>query len=403
MSRRCLLVCLCVGFLLPSMICMAQLQLDMRLDMQTALARAAATACNPPAGCAVSDFQRQEVAKGIVHYSAILQVGPGPYDRIGIHRVVRENQPGYPIKQVDRIMLQHGDAKDFVGMFLTGLYSPTTPDDFGFATYLAQNNVDVWGIDQGWVLVPPDTTEFGFMQNWGLQHAVEDLRRALAVARETRKLMGESGDRFNLLGYSSGGMTGYALLNLEAGLPNKERHVQGYISADMPYISTNPTLRDVFCADRAIQQDQYNQGAYGSFVPFQLLGNLGRSDPDGPSPILAGLTNLQAALFFGTAPLFGATPVHYLAGEFGADGLPTGLQYVRTGDFLDFLESAIVWQPTLFFLDYDEVLCGINTPFDDNLRKITVPVYNWGAAGRSGPMARRCATTSARRTFPSTS
>ena len=142
-------------------------------------------------------------------------------------------------------MLQHGDAKDFVGMFLTGLYSPTTPDDFGFATYLAQNNVDVWGIDRKVrALCSTGYNRVRFHAELGASARGGRFAAELwPLPGKTRKLMGESGDRFNLLGYSSGGMTGYALLNLEAGLPNKERHVQGYISADMPSISTNPTLR----------------------------------------------------------------------------------------------------------------------------------------------------------------
>ncbi len=32
-------------------------------------------------------------------------------------------------------------------------------------------------------------------------------------------------------------------------------------------------------------------------------------------------------------------------------------------------------------LDYSEVLCGLDTPFDDYLDQVTIPVHNWGAAG----------------------
>ena len=162
------------------------------LDMESALIQAASAVCNPPDGCSISGFQRTVIVPGIVHYSALVQVGPGEYDRIGIHRVVQENRPGYPIKVVGRVMLQHGDAKDFVGMFLPGVYSPGTPVDFGCAIYLARGGIDVWGIDQGWTLVPLETQHFEFMKEWGLQWAVDNLSTALAIARETRRLSGAS-------------------------------------------------------------------------------------------------------------------------------------------------------------------------------------------------------------------
>lgn len=63
-------------------------------------------------------------------------------------RVVKERRPGRPIHTHKSIFMQHGSSKDFVGMWLPGLTSETTPDDFGMGVYLAQHGVDVWGIDQ---------------------------------------------------------------------------------------------------------------------------------------------------------------------------------------------------------------------------------------------------------------
>jgi hypothetical protein len=356
-------------------------------DMETALTTAAATVCNPPDGCSVTDFERTVVIPGIVHYSAIIQVGPGSYDKIGLHRVVLENRPGFPIKSRDRIFLQHGDGKNFVGMFLPTLYSPTTPEDFGIAIYLAQSRVDVWGIDQGWTMVPADTPDFTFMADWGLQRQVDDLSSAIAIAREVRRLMRGSDDRFNLLGYSSGGMTGYALLNEETQKPKRARNVQGFVPADIPFKTNSPELRAVFCSEVDRLGLNYELGIFEEFIPFALIGVLARSDPDGESPILPPLTNLQTAFFFGVGPIFGETPIHYLAGEFDEYPFaPTGLQYMTTEAWLDFLESAPPYEPTLFLLDYSEVLCDIaDSPFDDFLMDVSVPVLNWGAAGGLGP------------------
>jgi hypothetical protein len=357
-----------------------------RRGMHAALVESAATVCNAPDGCAVSDFQRDPILPGIVHYSAILQTGPGPFDRIRIHRVVKERRPGRAANDTSRIFLIHGDWKDFVGCFLPAVHSPSTSPDFGFAVYLASRNVDVWGLDQAWTLVPEETTDFGFMAGWGLQRQVDDARTALAVARWTRLLLGDGHDRFNLLGYSSGGMTGYALLDFETQLPRSDRHVQGFIAGDIPYKSLDGDFRDAFCAFENYYRSFYDQGIYQEDALFRPMGRLARNDPDGASPILPGFTNLQAALFLGAGPLFGATPIHYIAGEFDENGMPTGLQYIRTEAWLDFMESGVPYEPWRFEIDYSEVLCGVTeSPFDDHLAEIAVPVFNWGAAGGFAP------------------
>ena len=131
--------------------------------------------------CVVLNFEREIIVGNIAHYSAQVQVGPGEYDRIGIHRVVKERRPYQPMKTHRNVFLQHGDLKDFAGIFLPGQYSPNLPDDFGVAVFLAQHDVDVWGIDQNWNLVPGDETDFSFMANWGLQNQVDNLHFALAV------------------------------------------------------------------------------------------------------------------------------------------------------------------------------------------------------------------------------
>ena len=118
---------------------------------------------------------RQVIVDDIVHYSFLVRTGCGPRDVIGLHRVVKERRRFVPIRTSKSIFLQHGDGKTFTGMFLPGQLSPHTDDDFGIAVFLAQNDVDVWGIDQAWTLVPADTTDLAFMETWGLQRQVDDL------------------------------------------------------------------------------------------------------------------------------------------------------------------------------------------------------------------------------------
>lgn len=338
----------------------------------------------------LTNVKREPVAGNVVHYSYTLRVGTGPYDVIGLHRVVKEKAPYRPIKTKKNIFLQHGDAVGFV-KFMFGVASPSTPDAQAFAVYLAQNDVDVWGIDHGWILVPMETTDFSFMAGWGMQREINDLRIGLAVARAARLLTGSGLGKMNLLGYSAGVFTGYACLNAETQLPESARHVGGYIPADCPYKDDNESNRVQAAAFAAYLKSLIDSGTYhdtaGGYL-FLMLGELARTDPDGASPIVPGATNRQAALYLGAAThLFAPFPPlwHYFAGTFDEFGVPTGLQYTAYEGMLDFLATASPYEPLGF--EYD-VYCiwgdEPDVPFDDHLAEITVPVFYVGAAGGLG-------------------
>jgi len=338
----------------------------------------------------VLPVKRETVAGNIVHYTYKLRVGWGPYDFIGLHRVVKESRPYCPIKTKKNIFLQHGDAVGFV-KFMFGVASPSTPDDQAFAVYLARNGVDVWGIDHGWILVPMEETNFSFMAGWGMQREIDDLRIGLAVARAARLLTGSGFGKLNLLGYSSGVFTGYAYLNAETQYPEMARHVGGYIPADCPYKDDNESNRVQAAAFAAYLKSIIDSGTYhdtaGGYL-FLLMGDLARTDPDGASPIVPGATNRQAVLYLGAAThLFAPFPPlwHYFAGTFDEFGVPTGLQYTTYEGMLDFLATASPYEPLGF--EYD-VYCiwgdEPDVPFDDHLAEITVPVFYVGAAGGLG-------------------
>lgn len=176
-------------------------------------------------GIGVHNYYRQVIADGIAHYWFTVRIGSGPYSRIGIHRVVKEWAPNRPIRTSKALFYQYGDAKDFVGMMLPGLNSPSTPRDFGMAAYLAKNDVDVWGIDQAWNLVSDNVTDYSFMVDWGLDKQQKDLRRAIGIARLARYLTGSPNDRMILAGYSSGVATGFAALNAETQIGQGQRNI----------------------------------------------------------------------------------------------------------------------------------------------------------------------------------
>ena len=339
----------------------------------------------------ILSYDREVVVDDVVHYYFEVRVGYGEYDVIGIHRVVRENRPWKPIRTKKSIFLQHGDAIGFT-KFMFGVDSPSTPDELSAAVYLAQNDADVWGIDQDWILVPQATADLSFMAGWGMQHQVDNLEVGLMIARFTRLFTGNGWRKMHLLGYSSGVFTTFALLNQETQLPPGHRNVAGYIPVDAPYKTDFAPTQGLACATAPALQDSLDVGTYGdpAGILFQTLGMLGSFDPDSPSPVVPGLTNLQAALFFGAAThqFLPMTPwFHYEAGIFNEFGIPTGLQYTAVDGWLDFLMGAASYEPIAFMRDYMTLICdGVDVPWDDHLSDITNPIFAVGAVGGLGEL-----------------
>jgi hypothetical protein len=64
------------------------------------------------------------------------------------------------------------------GAFLASAGSAQVPVNHSLAAYLAEQGVDVWGIDLRWVGVPQEVTVFTFMAGWNMGTA---LARAVRV------------------------------------------------------------------------------------------------------------------------------------------------------------------------------------------------------------------------------
>jgi hypothetical protein len=168
------------------------------LILSALLALPAAGAAQPPSGPllagagapVVSGFERRVLTGNIAEYSFRVRVGTGPYDVIGVHRVVRETAPFVPSRPAQAVFLAHGDIWGFRAAFLTAVDSPALPDDQALPVFLARNGVDVWGIDFRWSLVPGDLTDYSFMADWGIATDARDLGVALGLARLTRGLTG---------------------------------------------------------------------------------------------------------------------------------------------------------------------------------------------------------------------
>ena len=345
-----------------------------------------------PAEGVIVDFSRNELPGGIAHYKATVQIGPGPYDLIGLHRVVKERKPYFPMRTTKTVFLQHGDAVAFEGMFLHGVLSASAPVEHSFAIYLASNDVDVWGIDQSWAFIPPGTADLSFMAGWGLQDHVDKLDLAISVARICRRFCGGGMDRMHLLGYSSGGWIGYSLLNMETLKPFVSRNIRGFIPVDVIFKTDDPVEAATFQAFAAEYQGLYDMGVYHWDVYFAPIGYLALTDPDGVSPLAPPFTNMQTALAYGSAThLFAPlTPwFHYFAGIFDeTTQMPTGLQFVSTPEFIEFLLTANYYEASLFSAEMFHITGGaVDLPFDDHLADVTVPVMSVAAAGGMGHLA----------------
>ncbi|HYG63370.1 MAG TPA: hypothetical protein VEL74_12370, partial [Thermoanaerobaculia bacterium] len=112
--------------------------------------------------CTVTSAERRVLRGDIAEYSFDVRVGAGPYDVIGVHRVVRESAPNEPVKTAQAVLFAHGDIWNFDAAFLAN------PQQ-ALPVFLAQNGLDVWGIDFRWTRVPASVTDFTFMKDWGIE------------------------------------------------------------------------------------------------------------------------------------------------------------------------------------------------------------------------------------------
>lgn len=337
----------------------------------------------------ILDFRREVLVGNIVHYSVRVPVGPGPYDRIGLHRVVRETSPGHPVHSPDNLFLLHGDWKNFEGCFLPGLHAQHIPIDFGFAVYLAQAGVDVWGIDQPWSLVPPEVTDFGFMANWGMQKHVDWTNIGVEVARLVRLLTGNGYGKMALSGYSGGSALGFAVINQDAGLPQRLQRFDAYIGIEQGVRTDDPAFDQANCEMAGTYQSLIDAGQFQDNVVLAMFGIPARDNPSGPSDLMPGLTNFQAALTLGTMSVVPGFPTHFFAGIFDQDGIPTGFQYADPAHWIDFLCFGPAYQAAAFERDEYLWCCSSagDVPWDDNFHRVRIPVLYLAAGGGFAPYA----------------
>lgn len=340
--------------------------------------------------CETVQPARRVLTGDIAEYSFRLPVGRGQHDFIGLHRVVKEKAPWKPVRTSRAVMMAHGDIWGFRAAFLTD-------PERNLPVFLAQNGVDVWGIDFGWTLVPATTTDFSFLKDWGIERDARNLGVALVVARSLRFAGGDDLSKLLLLGWSRGGQIGYAYLDRESQLPSVFQQVRGFIPVDI-YLKTDvEELREAACTRYLGSLPSWQGGTYESRngTLIATIWQLATTSPNGASPILPGFTNRQAALAVGSMtflffpPDLAPVPLyHFTGGTFDAQNLPNGLLYTPEALLLALEKGSSPFQPARELLDGDAAICDddsiVEIPFDDHLDDIEVPVFYVGAAGGFG-------------------
>jgi hypothetical protein len=367
-----------------------------RLAVTAALACAMMLAVGPSVAAPAPDGQHStaRVTRHIVGdvYESIytLRTGRGEHDRIQLHRIVRETN-GRPVPARTAVMLLHGDAWGFDAAFMRGSSSPDS-----LPAYLASKGVDVWGVDLAWTLVPDDTDDLNFMADWGLQHDIDDVSRAIAFARGVRAATGSGGGPVTLGAWSRGGWIGYALLNQETQKPPGRRQVRSFISMDNFFKTDDAHARAAHCDLAAESDDSLAAQDYAlDFRGTEDIGYLAETDPHGPSPYWGPpYTNLGATLSFAAAGFQGGTHpftpwYHFAAGVF-PDGDttrdPVGLRFTDVHAWDDFLMGIGNFEPVRLQAEAQHITCddGSTPRFDRHLQDIKVPILYVGAAGGFG-------------------
>jgi hypothetical protein len=329
---------------------------------------------------------RTVIHGNIVHYRYDVRVGPGRFDVIRVHRVVRERMPYRPIHTVDGVFLLPGSPNYFEATFMAPLVSSALDWDQSIVTFLAKNNIDVWGLDYGWARVPAETTDFSFMKGWGLARDIHQAEIALSIARRIREANRKGSGTLYLLGFSYGVPIAYSVAGDETQKPYDRRNVKGLIPVDFFMKTNDNDVRSSLCTEAVDVQGAIDAGTYegNDGVLLKEFSDLAKSAPDEQSPFVPPgfvITNYQFALFVGAV----GDPWHFVGGEFNEDGIPTDLLYTKPQVWLDVLQNVPPFYPLQTTLDVDATVCNeVDVPFDDHLGEIALPILYIGAAGGAG-------------------
>ncbi|MGB7846860.1 MAG: hypothetical protein WBL63_14690 [Candidatus Acidiferrum sp.] len=334
----------------------------------------------------IQGVERQMLVDDIAHYQFVVTVGPGQYDKIRIHRLVKERHPYQPAHPSEAVMFFPGEPTYFATLYIEPLIDQTIPRDHSIAIYLAKNDIDVWGMDYRWALVPESTTDFSFMRTWGMTTDVSDAQVALTIARAMRGGPFEPAGPLFLAGLSYGAQITYAIAANDAQHPPKLQNVKAIIPMDEGLVYVDPAIRAEGCDYLSYARGLIASGTYNyDNRSLWQMGQLAISDPHDISPFDSTLTNYQFALVVATSPEDEAMPWHFAGGYFDHTGMPIGLRYTNVRLWEDLLaHNEPPYNPVFVDVEGSAVQCGKPDPdakVADHLDEVTVPILLIEAAG----------------------
>jgi pimeloyl-ACP methyl ester carboxylesterase len=335
------------------------------------------------AGVAFKDAGHAVLPGDVAHYWFDLTVGPGAFDTIRLHRVVREGRIGRPAK-MEGVLLLPGSPQLFESIFLPPAAPGVPPAEGSIALFLATHGLDVWGMDYGWTRVPYGTTDLAELEGWDTNKEVAHVTTALSVARWLRVRSGQGVDPINLLGFSYGGFLAYAVAAEDSQRPGNLKNVKGLVAVEGGAFKNINTA--AACASAANLAAQLAAGAVVSdSSSIMLAGRAALNDPEGLATL--GLAALPP--YFLAVPPLTFTNYQYAVasfirnGYFGGTYAPNPASATAFFTDPDRLVTLLAETPAyqLVRLLYEGSASRCNSgdypvSFDDHLGEVTIPILS---------------------------
>jgi pimeloyl-ACP methyl ester carboxylesterase len=307
------------------------------------------------------------------HTETLVAASPDPVNRFTMHRYRNRYLPEHLTQRV--LLLVPGLQQHF-NMYLDG-----------FAQTIALSGIEVWAITprtgsltEACDIDPPSCA---IAQTWTIDSVVDDVtyaRDALETELPGRTVV--------FGGVSFGAMMAVAVANVDPDSYDGLLMIDGTLYSEDPVINGFNTFWCGMMNDW-IASGIYYDGTQGDFA--LTLQQLAQADPDGPSPIMQGLTNRQAYVAF-----FDAPPPSPLSGAPGgrifvadpASGTPPEAFLYADETLLDYaIPRFLKYVPIVMTRDIDCALAG-NSPYVDNLAEFEGAIYAGGGEyGMGGMMA----------------
>ena len=335
------------------------------------------------AGFAVRHAERLVVHGDVVHYWFDVAVGPGAFDVIRLHRVVKETAPGRPVPRMEGVLMLPGSPQLFEQIFLPPASAGVEAEEGSIALFLASHDVDVWGMDYGWSFVPYGTPDFAPLEGWGIDKETAHVSSALSIARWLRARSGQGVGPIHLLGFSYGGFLAFSTASEDTERPGNLKNVKGIIPVEGAAFKNDSTA--AACKSAATLAAQIAAGAIVVDASWMMLaGRAAVENPDAPSEQgLAALspyflaiqprtfTNYQWAVASFIRSLF-------FAGTYAPSPPSVSTRFADGGRIVELLRNTPPYQLVRENYEMSASRCGspdYPVAFDDHLGEVTVPIF----------------------------